>query len=138
MKKYVLYAEDDHDDFDLMGKAFREVNPKIELINVTSGYEVIRFLQHRNNSSYPFLILMDIKMPLLNGMETIDLLKVNEKFSNIPIVLFSTSTSAKEEKQISEAGMELIKKPSFYEEWVAIAKDLGKYCSAMALLAMVS
>ena len=137
MKKYILYAEDDHDDFDLMKKAFKEVNPEIELINATSGQEVIRFLQERNNSSYPFLILMDKKMPVMNGMETIDLLKSDEKFSDIPVVLFSTSTSTKEERQINEAGIELIKKPSFYEEWVRIAKELGRYSSVMALLTIV-
>ena len=138
MKKYILYAEDDHDDFDLMKKALTEVNPEIELMHVTSGYEVIKFLQEHDQNNYPCLILMDVKMPLMDGMETFNLLKIDDRYNQIPVILFSTSTSPREEKTIHQAGTDLIKKPAFYEEWLIIAKDLAKYCSAIILFSIIS
>ena len=128
MKRQILYVEDDPDDFLLLQKAFKDVDENIELINVANGYETIKFLQ-QSNGQYPSLILMDINMPVLDGKETLELLKIDDRFKTIPVIFFSTDVSPFDKKTIEKTGTELITKPSLYEEWIAIAKKLAQlYC----------
>lgn len=136
MKKYILYAEDDEDDFVTLKHALEEINSHLELLRVCSGYELIRFLQEKDAASFPSLIVIDMKMPMLNGKETLDLLKLDDQFKSIPVVLFSGSTSLKDDTFARAKNSEIIKKPSLYEEWLSIARQLGKYCPVL-LLAMV-
>ena len=136
MKKYILYAEDDEDDFRIFHQALNETDANIELIHVQTGYDLIRFLQDKKSDEFPALILMDINMPMLNGKETLDLLKLDERFQSIPVVLFSGSNSPKDQSFALSKYSEIIRKPSFYEEWLTIAKHLGNYCSVL-LIAMV-
>lgn len=129
MKRRILYVEDDQDDFLLLQKAFQDVDQNIELINVLNGYETIKFLQKSSETDFPSLIVMDINMPVMDGKETLELLRIDDKFKSIPVVFFSTSVSPKDKKIIEETGTELISKPSLYEEWLDIARKLARlYC----------
>ena len=129
MKRRILYVEDDQDDFLLLQKAFQDVDENIELINVLNGYETIKFLQESNTADFPSLIVMDINMPVMDGKETLELLKIDDKFKSIPVVFFSTSVSPMDKKIIETTGTEVITKPSLYEEWLEIARKLAKlYC----------
>ena len=129
MKRRILYVEDDQDDFFLLQKAFKDVDQNIELINFLNGYETIKFLQKSSETDFPSLIVMDINMPVMDGKETLELLRIDDKFKSIPVVFFSTSVSPKDKKIIEESGTELISKPSLYEEWLDIARKLARlYC----------
>lgn len=136
MKNYILYAEDDQDDFVFLKNAIQQINPEINLVNVESGYDLIKFLQDRDADSFPSLIIMDLKMPMLDGQETLDLLKLDDRLKTIPVVLFSGSTNPKDIDLANIVGSQIIKKPSRYEEWLAIAKKLVGY-SPVILLAMI-
>jgi CheY-like chemotaxis protein len=129
MNRRILYVDDDHDDFQLLQKAFHDIDADVELINVSNGYDTIKFLQESDEENFPSLILMDINMPLIDGKETARLLQVDDKFKKIPVVFFSTSASPFDKKIIEKSGAELITKPSLYEEWLAIARKLAQlYC----------
>ena len=116
MKSTILYVEDDQDDFLLLQKAFHDVDQSVELVNVVNGYEIIKFLRDADNE-LPFLIVMDINMPVMDGKETLELLRRDDKFKYIPVIFFSTSVSPIDKKIIETTGTELITKPSLYEEW---------------------
>lgn len=137
MRKYILYAEDDYDDCIFLKKALEEISSDIELVNVPTGYDLIKFLQDKDQTSYPSIILMDMKMPMLDGKETLDLLKLDDKLKDIPVMILSGSNFGYDLNQIAlEGGSKFKKKPSRYDEWLAIAKELAKYCTAV-FLAMV-
>lgn len=137
MKRRILYVEDDHDDFLLLQKAFHDVDQNIELINVINGYETIKFLQDTEDNDLPFLIVMDINMPLMDGKETLELLRANDKFKSLPVIFFSTSASPMDRRIIETSGTELITKPSLYEEWLVIAKKLAKSYSLIFLCSAI-
>lgn len=137
MKRRILYVEDDHDDFLLLQKAFHDVDHHIELVNVINGFETIRFLQDVNDNNFPSLIVMDVNMPLMDGKETLELLREDDQFKCIPVVFFSTSVSPMDKKMIENTGTELITKPSLYEEWLAIAKRLAKLYSLIYLYSTI-
>src|SRR5690348_5422985 len=98
MKRRILYVDDDHDDFQLLQKAFHDVDVNVELINVSNGYDTIKFLQDSDEESFPSLILMDINMPVMDGRETARLIQIDDKFKRIPVVFFSTSASPFDKK----------------------------------------
>src|SRR5687768_15682024 len=100
MKRRILYVEDDQDDFSLLQKAFQDVDEDIELINVLNGYETIKFLQESEDDDFPSLIVMDINMPVMDGRETLELLKTDDKFKSIPVIFLSTSVSPMDKKII--------------------------------------
>lgn len=137
MKRRILYVEDDHDDFLLLQKAFHDVDHHIELVNVINGFETIRFLQDINDNNFPSLIVMDVNMPLMDGKETLELLREDDQFKCIPVVFFSTSVSPMDKRMIESTGTELITKPSLYEEWLAIAKRLAKLYSLIYLYSTI-
>lgn len=132
MVRYILYAEDDQDDYAFLKQALQEVESDIELINVSSGYELIKFLQDKNTASFPGLIVLDMKMPMLDGKETVDLLQLDDRFKTIPVVLFSGSSSLPPGTDL-EGEVEIITKPSKYEEWLQIARKLVGYCPLLLL-----
>ena len=137
MKRRILYVDDDHEDFQLLQKAFHDVDANVELINVSNGYDTIKFLQESDEDNFPSLILMDINMPIMDGKETARLLQIDDKFKNIPVVFFSTSASPFDKKAIEKTGSELITKPSLYEEWLAIARKLGQLYSFIFLYSTI-
>ena len=136
MKKYFVYAEDDPDDFAILKHALEEINPEIELMQVGSGFELIQFLQNKTEASFPSLILLDMKLPMLDGRETVSLLKIDDRFKTIPVVFLSGSHLPANIDVSSLYQSEVFRKPSLYEEWKSIARQLSKYCPAL-LLAMV-
>ena len=137
MKRRILYVDDDPEDFQLLQKAFHDVDANVELINVSNGYDTIKFLQESDEDNFPSLILMDINMPIMDGKETARLLQIDDKFKNIPVVFFSTSASPFDKKAIEKTGSELITKPSLYEEWLAIARKLAQLYSFIFLYSTI-
>ena len=128
MRRQILYVEDDYDDFLLLQKAFQDVDEDIELINVVNGFDTIKFLEE-SEDNFPSLILMDLNMPGMDGKETLELLKNDDKYKSIPVIFLSTSVNRFDKKIIKTAGVELISKPSLYDEWLAIAEKLAHlYC----------
>ena len=133
MKKYILYAEDDPEDFEILKTALAEVNNDIGLIQVPNGFGVIKYLQNLDQSDYPSLIVMDMNMPLLNGKETLELLQTDDHFKSIPVKVFSTIASPTDTRLIEQRGSEVIQKPAIYSDWVAVATELAKLCGIWLL-----
>ena len=127
MKKYILYADDDMDDFEFLESALKEVDPEIEMVNVVNGYELIKYLQVREESTYPMLIVLDSKMPLLSGRETLGLLKTDSHFRNIPVALLSTMPDPRDREEMAKTGTRIFEKPDVYEDWRKIAHQLLTY-----------
>ena len=133
MKKYILYAEDDLEDFEILKMALAEVNRDIELVQVSNGLGVISHLQLLDQTAYPSLVLMDMNMPLLNGKQTLELLRIDDHFKTIPVRLFSTISSPTDTRFIEQKGSEVIQKPAIYSDWVAVATELAKLCCPLLL-----
>src|SRR5687767_67328 len=112
MGNYILFADDDQDDFTVLKDALKETNAQIELVSVENGYDVIKFLQDKSSEQFPSLIIMDMKMPMLGGKETLELLRIDDRFKTIPVILISGSYSKSETDELAKKAMEVIKKPS--------------------------
>ena len=91
VQKKVLLAEDDLDDRMIFEDFLEDRNDFLLISVVENGVEIFEFLNGLNSESeLPQLIILDKNMPKINGVEALKLLKSEEKFSKISVVIYST------------------------------------------------
>lgn len=128
-KHTILYAEDDLDDLMMVRQAF-EPHDHIEVIHAANGLETLQCLDHlKDKGVQPCLVILDINMPKMDGRETLEEMKKNGSFQNIPVVLFSTSSSQQDKQFAQNFGVELITKPLHYSDLEHIAKVFIERCN---------
>jgi CheY-like chemotaxis protein len=133
-KKIILLAEDNPDDVLLTKRAFERSNLLNEIIVVNDGQEAVDYLfgkgqyKSRKNASLPQLVLLDLKMPKMDGLEVLRKIRENERTKYLPVVILTTS---KEEKDIIESyslgANSYIIKPVDFDQFSEAVKQLGLY-----------
>ena len=125
----ILYIDDDRDDFDMLSHAIREIDSTHEILEATNGEEGLALLkQLKTSGSLPCLIVLDINMPKLDGRQTFVKIKADAELRNIPIVVFSTSSSEVDKLFFKAKNVEYITKPYEYTHLVEVAKRLLDLC----------
>ena len=123
----ILLIEDNPDDAGLAIRALKKNNLANNLLHLQDGEEVIDFLFNESNQM-PKLILLDLKMPKIDGIEVLRKLKSDERKKVIPIVVL---TSSKEERDIVESyklGVNAyIVKPVDFDQFVKAVTDVGLF-----------
>lgn len=124
--KPILIADDDIDDQYLIKSAFQEVRLEEKLQFAINGKEVINYLENiSDDAELPGLIVLDVNMPLMDGIETLKILKSSLRYRHIPVVMFSTSKNPADEKRSRDLGaVEFVSKPATYTEVKLAAKLL--------------
>jgi len=93
----ILLAEDDKNDIFLMRRAFDNAGFRNPLFVVHNGQEVIDYLQgsgdfqHRKKFPLPGLLLLDLKMPLLDGYDVLNWLRQKPQFEQLPVIVLTSS-----------------------------------------------
>jgi CheY-like chemotaxis protein len=122
----VLIAEDDADDRMLTLDAFKRGNLDQELDFVGDGEELIRAL--RRAGSRPCLVLLDLNMPRMGGMEALREIKTDPLLRDIPVVILTTSRASEDVAQSYGLGANsFITKPVGLESYQEMLKSLSKY-----------
>ena len=118
----ILYAEDDPEDVEVFGEALKEINPSIVFQSVKDGSEVIPFLE--NSVLMPNYIFLDVNMPVVSGRDCIIMLKKNQKYRNIPVMIYTTSNRDEDRKDLIQLGAaRYIIKPNTYTEVFSCLKS---------------
>lgn len=131
----LLLVEDSINDAELTIRALRKHNLANNLYHVKDGEEAIDFIfakgeyaQLRNLNNPPKLILLDIQMPKLNGIEVLQIIKADERTNLIPIVILTSSKQDPDIKACYKLGINsYIVKPVNFEGFANSIKDLGFY-----------
>lgn len=133
-KPEILIIEDDPNDADLILRTFKKINLANKLVHLWDGAEALDFLFARNAFAYrdvtdlPGVILLDIKMPRIDGIEVLRQLKEHPLFKSIPIVIL---TSSKDESDIVKSyGIgtnSFVVKPVEFENFAKVIIDAGMY-----------
>jgi CheY-like chemotaxis protein len=89
----IFLADDDEDDQLIFTEAVENINPSIVIETAYNGKEALMKLE--SMATPPDFIFLDINMPLMDGFECLTKLKLQEKFSSTPIIIYSTSASLK-------------------------------------------
>jgi two-component system response regulator len=130
----ILLCEDNADDAELTIRALAKQGLSNSLIHVKDGEELLQYVfcsgpyVNRDAAQQPRLIILDLKMPKVDGLEVIRKLKSDKRTCMIPVVLLSSS---KEEKDIMESyalGVNsYIVKPVEFEGYVKAVSTMGLY-----------
>lgn len=129
----ILLVEDNQDDEFLALRAFRKHNVSNQIHVVRDGEEALDFLFGRgayDGSSWRNLklILLDLKLPKVNGLEVLEAIKKDASTRHIPVVLL---TSSKEQEDMLRAythgANSFLHKPIAFEEFDALIKQVGFY-----------
>lgn len=103
-------------------------NKEVAIIEVKNGREALDFLESADDQTMPCLVILDINMPILDGKETLTLIKKNEKFKDLPVVIFTTSASELDKLFCKKMGTEMITKPPSFKSLEAVVMKLLRYC----------
>ncbi|OLY91723.1 CheY chemotaxis protein or a CheY-like REC (receiver) domain [Cnuella takakiae] len=115
-KHTIFWADDDQDDLLLFREVVEAHAPHHEVVEFTQGKELIDALQQAGDHDQPCLIVLDMNMPVFGGKDTLSFLKANAQFRNIPVVMFTTSSSALDKKFCDSLETEMITKPIAYDQ----------------------
>ncbi len=123
----ILLVEDNLNDAELTVRALKKSNLANHLLHLENGQEALDFLFQEKNRM-PKLVLLDLKMPKVDGLEVLRRLKSDEKKKVIPVVVL---TSSKEESDIVETyklGVNAyIVKPVDFDQFVKAVAQLGLF-----------
>src|SRR4051812_15991196 len=114
-RKHILWADDDMDDLMLMRNVLEDIGQEYDIKEVNNGHEAMEYLAAgKEKNDLPCLIILDMNMPVLNGKETLSLIKKDEALKDIPLVFFTTSSSELDRMYCKRFGVEMITKPPKY------------------------
>lgn len=125
-KDYILItlADDDEDDRLFFTDAFDELKINTIVNTFKNGKELLDFLEHPE-SVLPNIIFLDLNMPILNGIDCLKEIKKNDKFNNIAIAIYSTSSSDQDIENTFVLGANIyIKKPSDFNTLKKVLSDV--------------
>lgn len=124
----ILLVEDNPNDAELTIRALKKQNLANNLLHVKDGEEALEFLYSDENHIMPKVILLDLKMPKVDGIEVLQKIKKDEHKKVIPIVIL---TSSKEEQDILKAyelGVNaFVVKPVEFDLFMKVIADLGLF-----------
>ncbi len=132
----ILLVEDNEADIVLTREALSHSNTPLNLEVVQDGESALRFLRNVHNpfGKLPDLILLDLNLPGMNGMEVLENIKADTKLRTIPVIILSTSTA---ERDISCAYQRhantYICKPFEQEQYAEIVQVIEQYWKKAAL-----
>jgi two-component system response regulator len=134
MDRYILLVEDNPDDADLALRALRKANIANDVIVARDGVEALDFLYGtgayagRDVTNLPQLVLLDLKLPRLGGLEVLEKIRGDQRTRFLPIVIL---TSSKEESDLvrgySRGANSYICKPVDFGQFVEAVRQLGLY-----------
>ena len=130
----ILIVEDNHEDAELAIRALKKNHLANNLIHVIDGAEALDFLfaqgvySGRDVNNVPKLILLDLKMPKVNGLEVLQKIKSNLLTKTIPVVILTSSAEDPDVKKSYELGANsYIVKPVEFNNFAKTITDLGMY-----------
>lgn len=130
--RILLLVEDNPDDVDLTLRALRKNNITNEIIVVHDGAEALDCLfgtgVYEGKRVVPAVVLLDLKLPKVDGMEVLKKVRADEKIKLIPVIIL---TSSKEEQDLINGYKygcnSYVRKPVEFDEFTRALKDLGLY-----------
>lgn len=133
-EKHILLVEDNPDDVALTLRAFKKNHIMNCLHVVTDGAEALEYLfgtgkyQGRDTSQQPTVILLDLKLPKVDGLEVLKRIRADDRTKLVPVVIL---TSSKEEVDIvnvyANGANSYIRKPVEFEKFIEAVGQLGLY-----------
>jgi CheY-like chemotaxis protein len=123
----ILLVEDDMVDVMSVKRALRELNSNHILTVAGNGEEALVYLRNPENP-LPGIVLLDINMPRMNGLDLLKIIKVDERLRRIPVVVLTTSKEEKDRMESFNLGVAgYMVKPVEYAGFVEVVRIIQRY-----------
>lgn len=135
--KTILLAEDNQNDVDLTIMALTEYNLANNIIVVNDGVEVLEYLKSQGRfkgrkPGLPAVILLDLKMPRMDGIEVLKEIKNDPVFKLIPVVMVTSSREENDLLQSYKLGVNAyVVKPVDFNQFIDAIKQLGAFWAVL-------
>jgi len=131
--KNILLVDDSANDVMLITAGLRETHFGNEIIVAEDGEEALDFLYKRgkyanNSDGKPIFILLDIKMPLMNGIEVLKVIRADTNFKTVPIIMLTSSRDSNDLQDCYDNGANsFVVKPVNIIDFMKVVKEVGQY-----------
>lgn len=132
--KPILLVEDNPDDVDLTIMALEKSRISNEVVVVRDGVEALDYLfgtgdfDGRDTNVMPQVILLDLNMPRMDGLEFLQRIRADEKTKVLPVVVLTTSSEDKDKIESYKLGANsFVRKPVEFQQFVEAVQQLGLY-----------
>jgi CheY-like chemotaxis protein len=131
--KNILLVDDSANDVILIKSALKNAHFGNEIIVAEDGEEAIGFLYKRGkfadySGGMPVFILLDIKLPLMNGIEVLKVIRSDKAFKHIPVIMLTSSRDTLDLKECYDNGANsFVVKPVNINDFMLVVKELGQY-----------
>jgi two-component system response regulator len=124
----VLLVEDNADDAELARRAFRRCTPPVELACASDGVRALELLLGPQQPLLPDLVLLDLKLPRVDGFDVLARLRAAPATALLPIVVLTTSLEKRDLLEAYRLGANsYLRKPVHYEEFAEMVAQIVRY-----------
>jgi CheY-like chemotaxis protein len=130
----IVVVEDDPNDAELITRAFKKHNLSNQIVLLTDGAKALDFFfcegDYADSTAMrtPKVVLLDLKLPKIDGIEVLQRLKADERTKNIPVVILTSSSEERDIKAAYELGVNsYVTKPIKFDEFAQVVSELRLY-----------
>ncbi len=140
----ILVAEDDDGHFSLIEKNLIRTGMTNQVIRFTDGQQTIEFLNNLKDSSFsyskhPCLLLLDIRMPKVDGLQILKFVKTDPDLKKIPVIVLTTADYPEVADECRGLGCNMfVTKPVKYEEFMTSMNRIGHFLSIIEVPTVIS
>ena len=125
--KPILLVEDDQIDMMMVMRALKEIHVTNPVVHLENGEDALNYLRNEK-SEKPCLILLDLNMPIMNGIEFLQAVKDDEQLRRVPIVVLTTSVEQQDKLNSFNFGVAgYMAKPVNYQQFVEVMRSIDAY-----------
>ncbi|MGA8147578.1 MAG: response regulator [Gallionellaceae bacterium] len=123
----ILLVEDDQVDVMTVKRALKEIHVTNPVVNLENGEEALRYLRDPK-SAKPCIILLDLNMPIMNGIEFLQMAKRDVQLKRIPVVVLTTSEEQQDKVNSFDLGVAgYMTKPVDYRQFIEVMRTIDAY-----------
>jgi len=134
---YILLADDNENDLELEQRALVQYRIANEIVVVRDGAEALDFLYRRGqfsdrNPADPLVVLLDIKMPKVSGLEVLQQMKADPQLRMVPVVMLTSSREGPDVEECYQLGANAyVVKPVDFAQFAEAVKTIGKFWAVL-------